>query len=238
MAASDVGAGLVLRPADEGDADVVAEIQVRARRGAPMPPAVHDDADVRSWLAQRLRADEVWVAELDGVPVGYARMTQSWLDDLYVLPAAAGRGVGSVLLDLVKGLRPHGFCLWVFESNTPARRFYENHGLLALERTDGSANEEHAPDVRMAWPGADPLAFLRGLIDEVDGQLGDLLARRVALTGAVQAYKSDIGRDARRERDIAEAMARHAPELGPERLGRIMDAVITESLDATASIRD
>ena len=29
----------------------------------------------------------------------------------------------------------------------------------------------------MAWPGADPLAFYRGLIDEVDDQLGDLLAR-------------------------------------------------------------
>jgi chorismate mutase len=232
------GAGLALRPADEGDADVAAAIQLHARRAAPMPPAVHGEADVRSWLAERLRSDEAWVAELDGTPVGYARMTESWLDDLYVLPAAAGRGVGSALLDLVKALRPRGFCLWVFETNTPARRFYERHGLLALERTDGSANEERAPDVRMAWPGEEPLAFLRGLIDEVDGQLGDLLARRVALTGAVQAYKSGTGRDPRREREIAEAMARHAPQLGPERLGRIMDVVITESLDATASIRD
>lgn len=238
MAAPDAGAGLLLRPADEGDADVLVAIQGQARRAAPMPPGVHDDAEVRSWLAQRLRSDEVWVAELDGVPVGYARMTESWLDDLYVLPAAAGGGVGSALLDLVKGLRPRGFCLWVFETNTPARRFYESRGLVALERTDGSANEERAPDVRMAWPGEDPLAFLRGLIDEVDGQLGDLLARRVALTGAVQAHKSGSGRDARREREIAEAMARRAPGLGPERLGRIMDAIISESLDAAASVGD
>jgi chorismate mutase/GNAT superfamily N-acetyltransferase len=238
MATPDAGSGLLLRPADEGDADVLVAIQGQARRAAPMPPGVHDDAEVRSWLAQRLRSDEVWVAELDGVPVGYARMTESWLDDLYVLPAAAGGGVGSALLDLVKGVRPRGFCLWVFETNTPARRFYESRGLVALERTDGSANEERAPDVRMAWPGEDPLAFLRGLIDEVDGQLGDLLARRVALTGAVQAHKSGSGRDARREREIAEAMARRAPGLGPERLGRIMDAIISESLDAAASVGD
>ncbi len=238
MATPDAGSGLLLRPADEGDADVLVAIQGQARRAAPMPPGVHDDAEVRSWLAQRLRSDEIWVAELDGVPVGYARMTESWLDDLYVLPTAAGSGVGSALLDLVKGLRPGGFCLWVFETNTPARRFYESRGLVALERTDGSANEERAPDVRMAWPGEDPLAFLRGLIDEVDGQLGDLLARRVALTGAVQAHKSGSGRDARREREIAEAMARRAPVLGPERLGRIMDAIISESLDAAASVGD
>ena len=234
MAGADVGGELTLRPADEDDVPALAAIQRAARRAAPMPPSVHDEADVRAWLAQRLRHDEAWVAELDGDPVGYARMTETWLDDLYVVPGAAGRGVGSALLDVVKGLRPGGFCLWVFETNTPARGFYERRGLVALERTDGSANEEHAPDIRMAWPGAEPLAFLRGLIDDVDGQLGDLLARRVALTGAVQAYKSGSGRDARREREIAEAMARRAPELGPERVGRIMDVVISESLDAAS----
>ena len=40
--------------------------------------------------------------------------------------------------------RPDGFCLWVFESNTPAREFYPRRGLLDLERTDGSANMERA----------------------------------------------------------------------------------------------
>jgi chorismate mutase/GNAT superfamily N-acetyltransferase len=230
------GDGLVLRPASEDDGDAVAAINLGSRRAAAMPPPVHDDEDVRAWLTGRLAADEVWVAELDGAPVGYARLTETWLDDLYVLPTASGRGVGSALLDVAKALRPRGFCLWVFEMNTPARRFYERHGLVALEHTDGSANEERAPDVRMAWPGEEPLVFLRTLIDEVDEQLGGLLARRAALTRAVQALKSGSGRDARREREIAEAVARHAPELGPERVGRIMDVLITESLDAAASV--
>ena len=73
-------------------------------------------------------------------------------------------------------MRPDGFCLWVFESNTGARAFYARHGLVELERTDGSGNEEKAPDVKMAWPGHDPVAFFRGLIDEVDAGLGELLA--------------------------------------------------------------
>ena len=164
-------------------------VHLRVARGAAaMPPRVHTDDEVAR-LARRLgsRADEVWVAEVDGALVGYARFT----DDLARrpvrrCPAHAGQGVGSALLDLVKAQRPDGFCLWVFEMNAPARAFYARHGLVELERTDGSANEERSPDVRMAWPGADPLAFCRGLIDEVDEQLGDLLARRAALTRAVQ----------------------------------------------------
>ena len=80
---------------------------------------------------------------------------------------------------------------------------------------------------------ADPLAFYRGLIDEVDGELGDLLNRRVALTHAVQPHKPVAERDPGREREIAEAMALRAPVLGADRLYRIVHAVITESLDAS-----
>ena len=47
---------------------------------------------------------------------------------------------------------------------------------------------------------------------------------------AVQAHKPDRPRDPARERAIAEAMARRAPELGVERLERIVHTIITESL--------
>ncbi|MBB6626329.1 GNAT family N-acetyltransferase [Nocardioides sp. KIGAM211] len=228
---------LVLRPAGPADLPDVAALHLRARAAAvpAMPPGVHGDDEVRAWVAGWDLADQdVWVAEADGVALGYARVHGDWLDDLYVAPEAAGAGIGSALLDLVKGLRPAGFCLWVFESNAPARGFYERRGLVDLERTDGSANEERAPDIRMAWPGADPLTFLRGLIDDVDEQLGDLLARRAALTRAVQPLKGGPWRDPAREREIAVQMAVRAPALGADRLGRIVDAIVTESLDAAS----
>jgi chorismate mutase/ribosomal protein S18 acetylase RimI-like enzyme len=223
---------LTLRAATAADATAVAGVHVASRRSAAMPPSVHPDHESHAWLARRLAEDEVWVAEEDGRVVGYVRLTETWLDDLYVLPSHAGQGVGSALLDLAKAQRPGGFCLWVFEMNAPARGFYARHGLVELERTDGAGNEEKAPDIRMAWPGAEPLAFFRRLIDEVDEQLGDLLARRAALTRAVQGHKTDRSRDHDRERAIAEAMALRAPELGPNRLARIMHTIITESLDA------
>ncbi|UUZ59636.1 chorismate mutase [Nocardioides sp. B-3] len=110
---------------------------------------------------------------------------------------------------------------------------------MELERTDGTANEEHAPDLKMVWPGGDPLAYFRSLIDDVDLVLGDVLARRAALTRAVRDHKraasavADPARDAEREREIVERVARIAPELGPERVARIVHTVISESLDAS-----
>ena len=226
---------VTLRPATSSDLPAIAQVHLAARAAAvpAMPPTVHTDDEVRSWVSSwDLATYDVWVAEEGDEVVGYARWTSSWLDDLYVVPAAQSRGVGSALFDLVTAERPEGFCLWVFESNTPAREFYAARGCLELERTDGSANEEKAPDIRVAWPGAEPLAFLRGLIDEIDDSLGDLLARRTALTRAVQEIKHDTSRDPEREASIARRVAAIVPELGEARVGRIVHAIITESLDA------
>lgn len=230
-----------LRLAGHDDLPAVAELYLAARRAAVpvMPPGVHPDDDVRRWVgAWDLSTHEVWLAETDGTLVGFATLTATWLESLYVAPSAQRAGIGSALLDVAKAQRPDGFALWVFESNVPARSFYARHGLVELERTDGAANEERRPDIRMAWPGADPLVFYRAMIDEVDLMIGDALARRAALTRVVQEHKravsavADPARDASREREIVARVADLAPELGTERVARIMHAIISESLDA------
>lgn len=147
---------LLLRPATPDDGPGLAGVHLAARAAAPMPPPAHSDDEVRRWLAARIGGpdgDEVWVAETGGAVIGYVRFTRTWLDDLYVAPEHAGQGVGSALLDLVKARHPDGFGLWVFASNEPARAFYAAHGLVEEEQTDGSGNEERAPDVRLAWHG-------------------------------------------------------------------------------------
>ncbi|MCW2737453.1 GNAT family N-acetyltransferase [Nocardioides sp.] len=227
---------LALRPATAADLPAIAEIHLAARRSAgdAFPPGVHGDDDVRAWVSSwDLTSYDVWVAALGGEVAGYARWTPTWLDDLYVHPDHQGHGVGTALFETVSAHRPEGFCLWVFESNAPARAFYRRHGCLELERTDGSGNEEHAPDIRVAWPGPDPLAFLRGLIDEADLVLGDVLARRTALTRAVQSVKPTTERDPHREAEIARRVAAVVPELGERRVARIVDVIIAQSLDAS-----
>ncbi len=235
-------ADLLLRPGTVDDLAAVAEIHLAARRAAVplMPPTVQPDAEVREWVAGwDLAHHLLWVAEDPADPGeygldGYAVIEEDWLHSLYVDPARQGRGVGSALLDVVKAVRPDGFALWVFESNTPARRFYAERGLVELEHTDGSTNMERSADLRMAWLGADPLSFLRHQIDGVDDELALVLARRAALTAAVQRFKGvpgHAGRDRSRETEIAARMGARAPGLGAAGMSRIMDAVITATLD-------
>jgi chorismate mutase/GNAT superfamily N-acetyltransferase len=233
-------ADLVLRPATTDDADEVTELYLATRRAAvpAMPPQQHTRESVLAFTTGSIVEKEVWVAERDAV-VGFAILAEAFLDALYVGPDHQGFGIGTALLELAKARRPDGFALWVFASNAPARGFYHRHGLIELEHTDGSANEERSPDVRMAWPGSDPIGFLRRQIDEVDDELALVLARRFALTAAVQGFKQQPGhggRDPEREREVARKMAHrmaaHAPGLGADRIGRIMVTVIDASLDA------
>jgi GNAT superfamily N-acetyltransferase len=138
------------------DADALADLYSDARRAAlpQMPPAVHTDEEHRGYYRTHVTAQPdhtVWVAEADGVLLGFAHCTPTFLDGIYIRPDLKGHGIGSLLLDVVEATHPDGYELWVFESNTGARRLYERRGLVEVERTDGSGNEEKAPDIRMAW---------------------------------------------------------------------------------------
>jgi len=120
-----------------------------------IPPAVHADDEVRAWFAEVVLAThEVWVADANRFGpqppiVGVLVLDEQWIDQLYVDPGWTGRGLGSRLVDKAKELRPAGLQLWTFRSNQDAQRFYERHGFVAVETTDGD-DEEHEPDVRGA----------------------------------------------------------------------------------------
>ncbi len=117
-----------------------------------MPPPVHTDDEVRSWIATVvLRQRETWVIEERRSIAAVLVHQPGWIDQLIVDPDHTGRRLGTRLVELAKELSPEGLDLWTFESNTGARRFYERHGFIAVDATDG-ANEEGAPDVRYHWP--------------------------------------------------------------------------------------
>lgn len=146
-----------LRPAAAADlAELGRLVQLsRSAAAGAMPASSATPAEQRAWVEgwDLSGADhEVWVAESGaGELLGVARFTATWLDDLYVHPAAAGAGVGSALMQLVQALRPAGFGLWVFVSNTPAQAFYARHGCVVVGRTDGSQNAEQAAELELSW---------------------------------------------------------------------------------------
>lgn len=135
------------------EADAIAEVFLASRRAAmPWLPALHSDEETRAFFAGVVAACEVLVAREAGEPVGFLALRGGDVDHLYVHPAAQRRGVGTELLDAAKARRPGGLELWAFQRNTPALDFYARHGFAELRRTDGSANEEREPDVRLGWP--------------------------------------------------------------------------------------
>ncbi|WP_304437799.1 GNAT family N-acetyltransferase, partial [Sciscionella sediminilitoris] len=158
-------AALVFRRAEAADARGMAEVWLRAFAAAlPTVRRAHDDDEVRDWFSAVVVPEcEAWVA-VDGdsgsgeAVIGLLVLEDAELEQLYLEPSWRGRGVGDRFIALAKRLRPQGLGLWTFEVNQPARRFYERHGFLAVQRTDGSRNEEGEPDVRLVWRPAETVA--------------------------------------------------------------------------------
>jgi GNAT superfamily N-acetyltransferase len=148
---------VVLRPAGAADAAAVAEVWLRSFDDAlPTVQRAHTDDEVRGWIRDVLvPGHDVWVAEADGAVVGVLALSEGWLDQLYLDPGWRGRGIGDRFVELAKQRQPAGLQLWTFEVNRPAQRFYERHGFVAVERTDGATNESREPDVRYVWSPAD-----------------------------------------------------------------------------------
>lgn len=137
------------------DAAAVADVFLTSRRHAwpRIPRGVHTDDEVRGWFASIVLVEhEVWVAEDDGRIVAMMVLRGESVDQLYVRPEAQRRGVGARLLGVAKQQR-HQLRLYTFQSNEPARAFYEKHGFRPIAFGDGSTNEEGAPDVLYEWKG-------------------------------------------------------------------------------------
>jgi GNAT superfamily N-acetyltransferase len=118
----------------------------------PWLPDLHTSDEDRSFFAERVLPEcDVLVLRRTGRILGFLALRESEVDHLYVHPSAQRRGVGGELLEAAKARRPRGLELWAFQRNAPALAFYARHGFAELRRTDGSANEEREPDVRLAW---------------------------------------------------------------------------------------
>ena len=115
----------------------------------PEVPEPHTEPEIAAWMADvAIPTMDVWVADVGGVVVGQMMSAPGWLHHLYIDPAWMRRGLGDRFMTLLAERQPGRMELWAFQSNHRARRFYERHGFVAVEFTDGAANEESWPDVR------------------------------------------------------------------------------------------
>ncbi|HEY6418425.1 MAG TPA: GNAT family N-acetyltransferase [Candidatus Binataceae bacterium] len=145
---------LILRRATSNEAVTVANVYIASRRAAfpDMPATIHSDDEIHGWVAENVIPKlETWIAERAGEACGIMVLDRDMLYWLFVMPAMQRRGVGARLLSKAKELRPSGLRLYVFQSNAPARGFYEARGFVAIAFGAGEDNEEHAPDALYEW---------------------------------------------------------------------------------------
>ena len=153
---------LAIREAVPKDADALADLHVRAWRAAYRGQLSDDFLDGlraeeraerwRSTLASPRETWRTWVAEDDGAVIGWATTGPSEDADadertaevyaIYLDPERVGTGAGRMLFEhAVEDLRGRRFpsaTLWVLETNTRARRFYE----IAGWKLDGAVTSE------------------------------------------------------------------------------------------------
>jgi GNAT superfamily N-acetyltransferase len=117
----------------------------------PWLAGLHTPEEDRWFYRERVIVSSVvWGAFGEERLLGIIAFREDWIDQLYVLPDAQGRGVGSALLDIAKRQATE-LSLWTFQRNEGARRFYERHDFSPVRETDGSENEEREPDVLYRW---------------------------------------------------------------------------------------
>lgn len=141
-----------LRQAKVKDAPSFAAIHLTALSMAmPNMRRVHTVEEDLIYFTRVVISQKCWVGEIHNETAGFIALNDSWVNHLYVLPQFQGIGIGSKLLEVAKEKSPHSLQLWTFQENIRARTFYKKHGFVEVELTDGHANEERTPDVRLIW---------------------------------------------------------------------------------------
>ncbi len=117
-----------------------------------LPAQRRTHQQVTRWVEETLLATcRMWVAARDTDVLGYAALGGDVLEHLYLRPDVRRQGIGTLLLNEVKRHSPDGLSLHVFQQNTDARAFYEQHGFRVVDTCDGRGNMEHLPDLTLRW---------------------------------------------------------------------------------------
>lgn len=147
MAKAELGM-TALRVATPADAEtILGFIQALADYENESDAVEVDAATLRAQLAESPQPFECLIASRDGRDVGFALFFHNystwrgrrgiWLEDLFVLPAQRGRGVGKALLSRVAAIARERDCArleWaVLDWNQPAIEFYRSLGAAAQD---------------------------------------------------------------------------------------------------------
>lgn len=124
----------LIHPTQPSDTDALTEIALTAKRHWNYP-----ERWIQYWLpalsvsAEYLRANESWIAAVQFKPVAWYSLKQVaehlWLDNLWVLPACMGKGIGRKLFShALERSRIRGASVLKIEADPNAENFYIRMG--------------------------------------------------------------------------------------------------------------
>jgi ribosomal protein S18 acetylase RimI-like enzyme len=171
---------LIIRKAEEKDISAISRIHAHSWQTAyaSIFPKEYLENDLEgerreTWVRKykELSPDDfVLVAEKKGHIIEFACVIANYqdydalLDNLHVLPEEKGKKIGSRLLcSVARELKAKGrsnFCLWVFEDNTPARKFYQKMSGKEIDRSFYEIHGKQIPEIRCVWADLDVLLLL------------------------------------------------------------------------------
>jgi putative acetyltransferase len=134
---------LALRPFLPADAPLLAEIFRASIEGltgddysATQQEAWASTADDEAAFAARLANALTLLGTIDGSPIGFASLAGAErIDMLYVHPAAAGQGVGTMLIDALEKLAgSRGAARLTADVSDNAQEFFKRRGFVAKQR--------------------------------------------------------------------------------------------------------
>jgi putative acetyltransferase len=152
---------LALRPFLPADAPLLAEI-LRASI-EDLTADDYSEAQQQAWMsvaddedafAARLADRLTLIATLEGSPVGFVALDgPEHLDMLYVHPAVAGQGAGTMLCDAVEKIAAgRGTPRLIVEASDTARDFFARRGYVPQRRTTVSRGGEWLANTTMEKP--------------------------------------------------------------------------------------
>lgn len=129
-----------IRPAGEADFDALTDVWERAARSTHQFMGDDDFAELVPRIRDLLLPSmDVWLAAIDGRPVGFVGARDEHVELLYIAPEAQGRGLGPRLLaELAEGAGPR--TVEVYAGNSVGLGFYRSQGFTETRRdpTDGA----------------------------------------------------------------------------------------------------
>jgi putative acetyltransferase len=149
---------LALRPMLPTDAPLVAEIfraSIEDLTGeeynVAQQAAWMSVADEETQFASRLQAQLTLIATLGGSPVGFASLRDNTaIEHLYVHPAAARQGVGTMLCDALEKIAGgRGATALTTEASDTARDFFGKRGFVPQQRNTVLVGDEWLANTTM-----------------------------------------------------------------------------------------